>query len=181
MTGGNSIPLIRAGIPLICAGGTAKRAELRIDGGIITKFAGGGKRKLSGIASTQNVDRAGDIVVTAGGTWETPLPLLWQHDHERPIGWVRNIEARPNGLWIDAELADGVGQADTAWDLVQSDLVNGFSIGFRSKPSDTQDIPGGGKRFNKWQLLEVSLVTIPANADARIRRGAIRLHTKGKA
>lgn len=33
-------------------------------------------------------------------------------------------------------------------------------------------MPGGGKRFKSWSLLEVSVVTIPADARAKIQRDA---------
>jgi len=141
------------------------------------KFVGTGKRKISGIASSIHPDRVGDVVVPSGGVWKLPLPMLWQHSHRDPVGWVRSIEVRRDSLWIEAEFAEGFERADEVWRMVEAGLVDSFSIGFRSIKSTV--LPDGGLRFDKWELLEVSCVVVPANADAKINRvnrpGAIKL------
>jgi hypothetical protein len=51
--------------------------------------------------------------------------------------------------------------------MVKSGLVRGLSIGFN--PIETAQIEGSwGRRYLKWELLELSAVTIPANAEATI-------------
>ncbi|WP_179211075.1 HK97 family phage prohead protease, partial [Cellulomonas iranensis] len=58
-------------------------------------------------------------------------------------------------------------EIDKALKLIKAGLVRGFSIGFRGL--DVEDIPGSwGVRFKKWEWLELSAVTIPANAEATI-------------
>ena len=44
------------------------------------------RRSFSGIASTPELDREGDIVDPAGVTFRNPLPLLFHHDPKQPIG-----------------------------------------------------------------------------------------------
>ena len=127
-----------------------------------------GKRLFKGIASTPSTDRAGDIVEPKGGRWTLPVPLLWQHKHDQPIGWVRTIEAKSDGLWISAELAEGIGKADEAWRMIEAGLVDSYSIGFRA--DDWDPLPGGGMRFTSWSLLEVSIVTVPCDPNAKISR-----------
>lgn len=145
---------------------TMKRAELQLSR--IQKFVGGGRRVIRGIASTPSTDRMGDIVEPLGGTWKLPLPLLWNHHHDHPIGWVRSAKASRAGIEIEAEIAEGIGKADEIWRMVELSLMDSFSIGFRALR--TEPI-ATGVRFTSWELLEVSVVTVPANADAKIRRG----------
>lgn len=135
----------------------------------VVKFAPSGQRQVRGYASTSAIDRVGDIVEPQGGQWALPVPLLWNHEHAAPVGWVKKIDLRGDGLWIEAEFAQGVGRADEIWAMVEKGLVPGFSIGFRILKAEP--LSTGGLRFTKWELLEVSAVTVPANADARIQRG----------
>ena len=123
---------------------------------------------IRGVANSGLTDRVGDIVEPNGGRWELPVPLLWQHKHDQPIGWVRDIDARSDGLHITAELAEGLGKADEAWKMIEAGLVDSYSIGFQA--DDWKPLPSGGKRFTSWTLLEISVVTIPADPSAKIRR-----------
>ena len=56
---------------------------------------------------------------------------------------------------------------DKAWQSVKAKLVRGVSIGFRALEYNFMD--GGGVRFDKTEIYELSLVTIPANASATIQ------------
>lgn len=145
-----------------------KRASISLTD--VTKFMSpGGKRIVRGWASTVRPDRVGDIVVPAGGKWTLPVPLLWQHSHKDPVGFVRSIEVRNNGLWIEAEFVEGFERADEVWRMVDAELIDAFSIGFRAI-DPPEILATGGRRYGSWELLEVSCVCIPANADARISR-----------
>jgi HK97 family phage prohead protease len=159
-----SIKLISAAtVAPIC-----KRLDLSLSG--VTKFMSSGQRRLRGYASTDDLDRQGDVVVPSGGQWTLPVALLWQHKHDMPIGWVRAIEVRGAGLWIEAEVAQGLGQANEVWRMVEANLVTGYSLGFR--PIAAEPLRGKGLRYTKWELLEVSAVTVPANPAAKIQRSA---------
>lgn len=144
-------------------------AQLSVHMRYLQKFVGNGKRTIRGLASTPNIDRYGDIVDPAGGSWELPLPLLWQHKHDEPIGWVREAYATADGVRIVAELAEGVGRADEAWAMIESKLVDSFSIGFMGKKGTP--IPTGTK-WEKWELIETSIVTVPANKQSKIGKAA---------
>jgi HK97 family phage prohead protease len=135
----------------------------------VQKFVSNGKRTIRGLANSGQLDRVGDIVDPKGGSWTLPVPLLWQHQHDQPIGWVRSIDARNDGLWITAELAEGIGKSDEAWRAIEAGLVDSYSIGF--KAYDWEPLSHGGKRFTSWTLLEISVVTVPADPAAKIRRG----------
>lgn len=133
-----------------------------------------GKRIIRGIASTPTPDRMGDIVVPEGATFTLPLALLWQHNHDQPIGYVTEATVTKKGIEFVAEIANVEEDGDLkrfldfAWQSIQAKLVRGVSIGFR--PLDTEDIPNSwSQKFLKWEWLELSAVTIPANAEATIQ------------
>lgn len=123
---------------------------------------------IRGIATTPAPDRMGDVVDPAGAEYSLPLPLLWQHDSGAPIGQVTEAKVTKNGIEIVATVARGVSdEIDKAWTLIKAGLVRGLSIGFRGL--DVEQIPNSwGVRFKSWEWLELSAVTIPANAEASI-------------
>lgn len=127
-----------------------------------------GKRIIRGIASTPTPDRMDDIVLPEGAKFTLPLPLLWQHNSNQPIGHVTQAKVTKNGIEIVAEIATGVTQQiEDAWALLKAGLVRGLSIGFRGLK--WSDIAGTwGVEYSEWEWLELSAVTIPANADASI-------------
>lgn len=138
------------------------------------KAAPGAGRRFSGIASTITTDRMGDIVEPKGAEFKLPIPLLWQHDSGDPIGWITSARVSGKNIEIDGEVAE-LAEAgplkerlDLAWQYLTSKLVRGLSIGFN--PIETADIEGSrwGRRFTKWEWLELSAVTIPANQEASI-------------
>lgn len=130
-------------------------------------------RELVGIASTPTPDRYLDIVEPKGAEYNLPLPLLWQHDSWSPVGTVNKAKADKSGINVVMRLAqlDQPGtlkdRLDEAWQSVKLGLVRGLSIGFTAK--EYSYIPEtGGVHFLKWDWLELSLVTIPANAEATL-------------
>jgi HK97 family phage major capsid protein/HK97 family phage prohead protease len=133
----------------------------------------GGKRRFSGIASTPSTDRMGDIVEPKGAKFKLPIPLLWQHDSSDPIGWVTSAKVTDKGIEVEGEIADVPEEGELkarllkAWQMLQAKLVRGLSIGFNSIESARIDGTYGYK-FIKWEWLELSAVTIPANQDASI-------------
>jgi HK97 family phage major capsid protein/HK97 family phage prohead protease len=127
------------------------------------------QRVITGIASTPEVDRMGDIVEPKGAVFKLPLPLLYQHNSRQPIGQVTNAKATDAGIEITARIAKDVPVAfiDEAWELIKAGLVPGFSIGF--SPIEYSFMKDGGIHFTKCEIYEISCVTIPANASANIQ------------
>ena len=130
-------------------------------------------REIAGIATTPSTDSYGDIVEPEGAEYKLPVPLLWQHNASQPIGEVYAAKTTKDGIEIKARLVkiDEPGtladRLNEAWQSIKSGLVKGLSIGFRALEysilADT-----GGYKFERWQWLELSAVTIPANADCSI-------------
>lgn len=130
------------------------------------------ERVIEGIASTSSVDRMGDVVEPLGVTYKLPLPLLHQHRHDAPIGFVEWAKATKDGIRFRARLVKIAepgplrDRVDTAWLEIKSGLVSNVSIGFRAL--EYAHLDGGGIRFVKWEWYELSVVTVPAQADAEI-------------
>lgn len=131
------------------------------------------KRIISGIATTPTPDRMGDIVESMGAEYDLPLPFLWQHDSTQPVGSVIAAKATKSGITVDVQIAqiDAPGnlqnRLEEAWQSIKIKLVRGLSIGFA--PIEYTIIEETWSyHFIKWAWLELSAVTIPANADASI-------------
>lgn len=130
------------------------------------------QRIIRGMATTPTPDRMGDIVEPLGAKFKNPLPLLWQHDTKQPIGKTSLGKPTKNGIPFEARIAKTnepgtlKDRLDEAWQSVKLDLVKGVSIGFKSL--ETSFMKDGGIHFIETELLELSLVTIPANAEATI-------------
>src|SRR5690625_304739 len=129
------------------------------------------KREITGVATTPSTDSYGDIVESEGAVFDLPIPLLWQHSHDKPIGHVTAARVKGDRIEVTAKLArvDEAGplrdRLDEAWQSIKHGLVRGLSIGFRALEWDPIET---GIKFTKWAWLELSAVTIPANADASI-------------
>ncbi len=132
-----------------------------------------GERVITGIATTPEPDRMNDIVEPLGAKFRNPLPLLWQHMSDKPVGTVVFDKPTEKGITFKATLPkiDEPGAlkdlVDMAWQAVKAKLVRGVSIGFRALEYSWMD--DGGIRFIETEIMELSLVTIPANASATIQ------------
>ena len=129
---------------------------------------------FSGYASVfGNIDAYGDMVMPGAFTKSlaSKMPaLLWQHDTHEPIGVWQGFKEDKKGLLATGQLLiDGVTRAREAYSLLKAGALNGLSIGYMLKKYEwakTND-----KEFRKLteiDLWEVSLVTFPANDEARI-------------
>jgi HK97 family phage major capsid protein/HK97 family phage prohead protease len=130
--------------------------------------------KISGIATTPRTDRVGDIVESAGAEFALPLPFLWQHDSHKPVGTIVDAKASSKSIRFSAEIPkikEAGALRDRIEEAIQSiryKLVGAVSIGFRPLKDGFEFMEEGGILFKTWEWLELSLVTIPANPDARI-------------
>lgn len=131
------------------------------------------RREISGIATTPETDRVGDVVEPLGAKFAAELPLLWQHQHDKPVGTAKFGKATKTGIPFTASIADVSEPGplkdllDMAWQSVKAKLVRGVSIGFR--PIKYAFMDSGGVQFSETEIFELSLVTIPANASATIQ------------
>lgn len=132
------------------------------------------ERIISGIATTPTPDRVGDVVEPLGVQFKNPVPLLWQHNSREPVGQAKLSKPTKDGISFEARIPKLAepgrlkDRLDEVWQSIKIGLVKGVSIGFRSL--EMSFMKDGGVHFLESEILELSLVTIPANADATIEQ-----------
>ncbi|MGE0117661.1 MAG: hypothetical protein AB7S71_01425 [Dongiaceae bacterium] len=131
---------------------------------------GVGPREIEVIASDRTVDRMGDILEPEGVRLENfrrnPI-VLAQHDSDQPVaraGWIGIVGAK-----IMAKVVfppEGTSErSDEYLRLCKTGVISAVSVGFL--PLKVEPIKGTfGLRFIAWELLELSLVSVPANPSA---------------
>ena len=129
---------------------------------------------VKGLATSPKPDRLNDIVDPLGATFAAEIPLLWQHRHSEPVGHTYLGKPTRNGIPFEARIPK-VKEAGALKDRVDEAvlslkyrLVGAVSIGFRVLEDALEFLDNGGIKFAKTEILELSLVTIPAHMDATI-------------
>lgn len=125
---------------------------------------------ITGLASPfGEVDSYGDTVAPGAYantiTQRGSVPMLWSHDAAQPIGVWNQLEETQAGLRVRGKVTAGTQKGSEALALVKDGAVSGLSIGFRSRGDR---IENGVRVLSEIDLLEISLVTIPAADSARI-------------
>lgn len=134
-----------------------------------TKIMADDAGTISGLAWKFGVpDRIGDwIEPGAFKGAKMPIPMLFGHDMNDPVGTWDMAEEKTDGLHVTGRLlVDEVSRAREVNALVKSGAVRGLSLGFITKKAMARS--GGGRTIKSLELLEASLVTIPMHADARV-------------
>lgn len=125
------------------------------------------------VLSDATVDRYGDIVEPDGWdlSWFKSNPIaLFGHSSSFPIGKWTNLRVEGGKLIGKLNLAARGTSAriDELISLVEQGMLRAVSVGFiprKSEPIDP-DKPYNGTRFLEQELLETSLVSVPANPAA---------------
>lgn len=139
-----------------------------------------GKMSFSGYGAVfGNVDSYGDVI--APGAFAKSLathysegsqPLMFlNHDAfgSLPIGRWTEMAEDGHGLKVHGELLDTQMGRDT-YTALKAGAINGLSIGFRPIEFATRSKPDEPRRTLKAvDLIEVSVVTLPANQKARVQ------------
>ena len=143
-------------------------------GSFLLKAADGDQWSFTGTASTPTLDRQGDTVDPQGAKFTLPLPLLLQHDDAQPVGHIVSANVSKNGIVVAGKITEPTADMPPglasrlreAWTSIKSGLIRGLSIRFI--PLEFAPNKAGGFDITAWDWLELSLVTIPANADAGV-------------
>ena len=123
---------------------------------------------IKGSASTNGLDRAGDIIETEAWTkgglenFKGNPIILFNHDYNKPIGRATGLEVTENGLDITAKISKAAGDITQ---LVKDGVLGAFSVGFRCKDSEYMTDTDGYK-IKDAELFEVSVVSVPCNQGA---------------
>jgi len=129
------------------------------------------------VISTSQLDRDGDQLEPRGiitDNYKKNPIVLWAHDyHQLPIGRCIGISTDESRVYADFVFLDGDDFADRVKNAWEQGCLNATSVGFT--PLAWEPLPGGGRKYTKWDLLEFSIVPIPSNAGAT--RGASMIRT----
>lgn len=94
-----------------------------------------------------------------------PIPLLWQHHVDEPIGVVADLAEDEHGLRMTGRLVLETARAREAYALLRAGALGGLSIGFQTVKESWDS---GVRVIREVKLFEISLVTIPANPEATV-------------
>jgi len=137
-------------------------------GSTFKSFSEGDDLFIAGMASTNHTDRVGDVVSaeawTKGGLdnyLNNPI-ILFNHDYNQPIGRAMGLKTGDNGLELKAKIAKSAGHVG---ELIKEGILGAFSVGFRVKDAEYMTETDGYK-IKDAELLEVSVVAVPANQAA---------------
>lgn len=128
---------------------------------------------IRGIATTPSPDRMQDIVEPMGATFAPSIPLQWQHSNT-VVGRAELGKPTKKGIpfvgYIPKVSEAGIvkDQVDRAIHSLKYRLITAVSIGFRVLNDAIERLETGGYRFLETEILELSLVNIPAQPDAVI-------------
>lgn len=140
---------------------------------------------LDFVLSDDTLDRYGDVIDAQG--WDlrnfkkNPI-ALFGHSGSFPIGNWTNIRVEGNKLIATLKLASkGTSdRIDELINLVEQGILRAVSVGFRpleSEPIDPKK-PYGGQLYTKQELLETSLVSVPANPAALALAKSLHISTE---
>lgn len=121
---------------------------------------------FTAVASSEVEDRQGEVVVQSG--WDlknfkkNPI-LLYMHDHTKPIGKATRVwlDKATNKLMFKGFISEATEELRGYKQLMADGILNSFSVGFRPTEMD-------GNQITKSELFEISLVSVPANPEARL-------------
>lgn len=142
--------------------------------GLTVKAADDGS--IEGYASVFGVKDNWDDIIVPGAFLATlnahksagTMPaMLWQHEDDKPIGIWQEMVEDARGLRVKGQLALETVRGKEAHALLKLGAINGLSIGFISK-TWSYDVDADVRTLTEVDLWEVSLVTFPANQDARV-------------
>jgi HK97 family phage prohead protease len=124
--------------------------------------------EIKGSASTNAMDRAGDIIETEAWTkgglenFKNNPIILFNHNYDRPIGRAKDLQVTDKGLEISAKISKAAGDVTQ---LIKDGVLGAFSVGFKVKDADYMTETDGYK-IKDAELFEVSVVSVPCNQGA---------------
>ena len=130
--------------------------------------------KIKWFASTPEIDRYNDIVDpnafknSIDQYMKNPIILL-QHNSDKPLGTTVKYTISESGLEINAEIVNNI---ENTFDLIRNGVLKGFSIGYIPTKweyvlQDWLEI----RKITELDLVEISVVSIPANANSLFTLG----------
>ena len=94
------------------------------------------------------------------------VKMLWQHDPGQPIGVWEEVREDAKGLYVKGRILTEVERGREAAALLAAGAIDGLSIGYRTLRAERD--AKGQRLLAEVELWEVSLVTFPMLAEARV-------------
>jgi HK97 family phage prohead protease len=136
-----------------------------------------GERQIMVVASDPTLDRTKDVMRPEGcilDNYRENNIVLANHDPTHPIGNA-TVTIRNNRVeaLVDFAPAGISAKADEYCGLAKAGVLRAVSVGF--DPIEYKPNKAGGYDYDKWELMELSVVAVPANPGARIIARAAEL------
>lgn len=175
------------------------RAQIKVVGPVVDPATGNERPqldvskplKIAGIANAAIVDRVNEMLDPRGAVltnyMNNPV-ILADHNYSRPIGMATLVEAKDDGLHFEAD----IGRPDLApltddqlekRSLIAQGIICTVSVGFiplEMQPAEYDDAGNLTKAaiYTRWELLEISVVSVPCNADSIFQMKELEMSQK---
>lgn len=148
------------------------------------KFSGSKAGTFEGYASVfGGVDSYGDTIVRGAFAkaikGKTPKMFFNHRSWELPVGKWTMMQEDEKGLHVAGEFTKGSPRADEVRAAMEHGTTDGLSIGFRMNAGDWENTEKGRVIKNVSDLVEVSIVTFPADSAARIDMDSVKSALEG--
>lgn len=144
------------------------------------KFMEDKPRQFTGYASVfGNVDDYGDTVVPGAykdtlKDRELPVMMFFGHSPGRVLGKWIDLEEDEIGLKATGELTPGNTDSENTLALLKHGALSGLSIGYNVPPGGSAKTDDGRRILSKIDLVEISVVSLPADSSARVDLTSIK-------
>ena len=136
-----------------------------------------GRREIVACISTPAVDRDGDVVLPEGLLRKNyaGLTVFYNHDTALPLGAAQWVKKSGERILAKYRCTDKTQFGRDMFALAQDGVLNSYSVGFLpgecSNPTAEEivrrpELKKARRIYRQWELLEFSLVGIPANPEA---------------
>lgn len=122
---------------------------------------------FGGVDSYGDTIEKGAFSATLEGRSRPPL-MLYGHNPGRVIGKWIGLEEDSRGLYGKGEFTPGHSDAQDVLASLRHGAIDGLSIGFRIPKGGADEKSDGGRVIRRVDLVEISVVTMPADDAARI-------------
>lgn len=126
---------------------------------------------VEGYANTATADRVNDLIEPKafeeglGEYMRNPI-VLFNHDLDRPVGKVVDAAIDAVGLRVRVAIDKSLEWGAKVAKMIERGILNAFSVRARGDKALGYLEPGGVKRIVRWDLQEISVVTVPAHQQA---------------
>lgn len=117
----------------------------------------------------------GFYLLNGGGDFvrfrDNPM-MLYQHDDDKPIGMWENLRIEGSELLADPLFNENDSTTQETMDKIENGFLRGLSVGMYIREMEERINPTTGRcapYVTAWELVEVSIVSIPSNAKSLIQ------------